>query len=94
MAYTQEPARFAEQIAAARTSAGSRAVWAGIGAYRLTPQETIANIRTARKLGADGIILFSYDSLINPRESVPDYLSTVGNAVFADRRTATGDGSR
>jgi uncharacterized lipoprotein YddW (UPF0748 family) len=93
MAYTQEPARFAEQIAAARASAGSRALWAGIGAYRLTPQQTIANIRTARKLGANGIVLFSYDSLINPRESVPGYLATVGNAVFADRRNALGDGS-
>ena len=93
MAYTQEPARFAEQIAAARATAGSRAVWAGIGAYRLTPQETITNIRTARKLGANGIILFSYDSLINPKESVAGYLATVGNAVFGDRRTATGNGS-
>lgn len=94
MAYTQEPAQFAEQIAAAREAAGSRAVWAGIGAYRLSPEETIANIRTARRLGAEGIILFSYDSLINPRQSAPGYLSTVGRAVFADRLEPTGDGSR
>lgn len=94
MAYTQEPARFAEQIAAAREAAGARAVWAGIGAYRLSPQETIANIRTARRLGADGIILFSYDSLINPRESVPGYLSTVGRAVFGERRSSPDDVSR
>lgn len=94
MADTQEAERFAEQIAAARAAAGTRAVWAGIGAYRLSPQETIANIRTARRLGANGIILFSYDSLINPRESVSGYLSTVGSAVFADRRTTAGDGSR
>lgn len=94
MAYTQEAARFADQISDARAVAGSRAVWAGIGAYRLSPQETIANIRTARKLGADGIVLFSYDSLINPKESVPGYLSTVGNAVFRDRRAASDDGSR
>lgn len=94
MAYTQEPERFAEQIAAARAAAGTRSVWAGIGAYRLSPQETIANIRTARRLGADGVILFSYDSLINPRESVSGYLSTVGSAVFSDRRSTAGDGSR
>jgi uncharacterized lipoprotein YddW (UPF0748 family) len=84
MAYTQEPARFAEQIAAAREAAGSRAVWAGIGAYRLSPAQTIDNIRTARKLGAAGVILFSYDSLVNPRQSVPDYLSTVGRGAFAE----------
>jgi uncharacterized lipoprotein YddW (UPF0748 family) len=93
MAYTQEPAVFARQIADARAAAGPGAVWAGIGAYRLSPQETIANIRTARQLGADGVILFSYDSLINPRQSAPGYLSTVGRAVFSDRRS-TSDGTR
>jgi uncharacterized lipoprotein YddW (UPF0748 family) len=93
MAYTQEPERFAEQIAAAREAAGPRTVWAGIGAYRLSPEQTIANIRTARRLGADGIVLFSYDSLINPRQTAPDYLPTVGRAAFSDRRTLD-DGSR
>src|SRR4029079_8317550 len=55
MAYTTERAKFAEQIAAAREAAGSRSVWAGIGAYRLLAQETIDNIQTARRLGADGV---------------------------------------
>lgn len=93
MVYTQEAARFAEQVAAAREAAGSRPVWAGIGAYRLSPAQTIDNIQTARKLGAAGVILFSYDSLVNPRTSAPDYLSTVGRAVFATR-PATDAGSR
>jgi len=83
MAYTTEPARFAEQIAAAREAAGSRAVWAGIGAYRLSPQDTIENIQTARRLGAAGVILFSYDSLTNPRLTTPDYLSLVARGAFA-----------
>jgi uncharacterized lipoprotein YddW (UPF0748 family) len=82
MAYTTEPARFAEQIAAAREAAGARAVWAGIGAYRLTPKDTIDNIRTARRLGAAGVVLFSYDSLIDPRQATPDYLSLVGRGAF------------
>lgn len=93
MAYTQEPARFAEQIAAAREVAGPRPVWAGIGAYRLSPTQTIENITTARKLGAAGIILFSYDSLINPRQTAPDYLPIVSRSAFGDRRT-TNAGSR
>jgi uncharacterized lipoprotein YddW (UPF0748 family) len=83
MAYTIEPARFAEQIAAARAVAGTSAVWAGIGAYRLSPKETIDNIQTARRLGAAGVILFSYDSLIDPRQTSPDYLSQVGRGAFA-----------
>ena len=83
MAYTPQPDRFAEQIAGARSAAGDRPVWAGIGAYRLSPAQTIENIQTARRLGAAGVILFSYDSLIDPEQSAPDYLSTVGRAVFS-----------
>jgi uncharacterized lipoprotein YddW (UPF0748 family) len=83
MAYTQEAARFAELIAGVRSIAGPHAVWAGIGSYRLSPKETIDNIQTARRLGATGVILFSYDSLVNPRQAPPDYLSLVGRAAFA-----------
>jgi len=83
MAYAIEPARFAEQIAAARMTAGTHPVWAGIGAYRLSPQETIDNIQAARRLGATGIILFSYDSLVAPRPTASDYLAVVGRAAFA-----------
>jgi uncharacterized lipoprotein YddW (UPF0748 family) len=82
MAYTTDAAKFAEQIAAVRAAAGGRAVWAGIGAYRLPARDTIDNIQTARKLGADGVILFSYDSLISPREAADDYLSVVGRGAF------------
>lgn len=87
MAYTTEPARFAEQITAARAAARDRHVWAGIGAYRLSPAETIDNIATARRLGAGGVILFSYDSLVDRRQPVPDYLATVARGAFEpDRR--------
>ncbi len=88
MAYTQEPARFAEQIAAARDIAGGRVVWAGIGAYRLTPAQTVENIQAARKLGAAGFVLFSYDSLTGPTRPAPDYLATVSRAAFG-RTSAT-----
>jgi uncharacterized lipoprotein YddW (UPF0748 family) len=89
MVYTQEASRFAEQVSAAREIAGERPIWAGIGAYRLSPTQTIDNIHTARKLGAAGVILFSYDSLVNP-QSEPGYLSTVGRAVFDTRTTDHG----
>jgi uncharacterized lipoprotein YddW (UPF0748 family) len=93
MAYTTDAPRFAEQIAAVREAAGTRPVWAGIGAYRLPVRDTIDNIQTARRLGADGIILFSYDSLVNPRQTSPDYLSAVGRAAFATPAPAS-SGSR
>ena len=82
MAYAQEPARFAEQIAQVRAAAGPHAVWAGIGAYRLPPSQTVEDIQTARKLGAAGIVLFSYDSLTGPKPPAPDYLATISRAAF------------
>jgi len=87
MAYTQEPARFADQIAAARELAGPRAVWAGIGSYRLSPSQTIENIQASRRLGAAGFVLFSYDSLIGPKPPAPDYLATVSRGAFASTRS-------
>jgi uncharacterized lipoprotein YddW (UPF0748 family) len=92
MAYTPEPARFAEQIAAAREAAGDRAIWAGIGAYRLTPWQTVQNIKTARRLGAAGVVLFSYDSLVDPKVTSSDYLAVVGRTAFAE--TTPLEGSR
>ena len=83
MAYTTDAARFAEQIAAARGAGSAGRVWAGIGAYRLSPAQTIANIATARRLGAHGVALFSYDSLTDPRQAPPDYLATVSRSAFA-----------
>jgi uncharacterized lipoprotein YddW (UPF0748 family) len=85
MAYTQEPARFADQIAAAREIAGARPVWAGIGSYRLSPSQTIENIQVSRRLGAAGFVLFSYDSLVTAKAA--DYLSTVSRAAFAVNST-------
>jgi uncharacterized lipoprotein YddW (UPF0748 family) len=93
MAYTQEPARFAEQIAAARDIAGPRAVWAGIGAYRLTPAQTMENIETSRRLGANGFVLFSYDSLTAPAEAATDYLAAVSRTVSGRARSVE-SGSR
>ena len=93
MAYTQEPAQFAEQIAAARAAAGDASVWAGIGAYRLPPAQTIENIATARRLGASGVILFSYDSLIDPNQAAPDYIAVVGRSAFATPATPS-EGNR
>jgi uncharacterized lipoprotein YddW (UPF0748 family) len=94
MAYTTEPSRFAEQIAAVRALAGSHPVWAGIGSYRLSPEETIDNIVTARRLGASGVVLFSYDSLTGSRPpGRSDYLSVVGRAAFTPSAPTTA-GSR
>jgi uncharacterized lipoprotein YddW (UPF0748 family) len=82
MAYTPDASVFASQIASVRQAAGNQAVWAGIGAYRLSPAQTVANIETARRLGASGIVLFSYDSLVHPPRGA-DYLASVARAAFS-----------
>jgi hypothetical protein len=65
----------------ARAYAGSRPVWAGIGAYQLSPAQTLSHIAAARKLGAAGIILFSYESLIAPPNNSGS-VGELGRAAF------------
>ena len=81
MAYTTEAQTFQKQIAAARAYAGSRPVWAGIGAYQLTADQTLAHIATANKVGAAGIILFSYEALVAPPNHSGS-VSELGRAAF------------
>jgi uncharacterized lipoprotein YddW (UPF0748 family) len=81
MADTMEPGLFAEQITNVLNFTAGRPVWAGIGADGLSPEATIANIAAARRLGANGVVLFSYDSLISPPHG-PEYLSTIARAAF------------
>lgn len=81
MAYTTDAAMFRSQISNVRRLAGSRPVWAGIGSFQLSSLETVLNIRAARQLGAQGVILFSYDNLVN---TSIDYLSVVGRDAFGE----------
>ena len=67
-------------MSAARQLAGVHPLWAGIGAYRLSPEQIIENVKTARRLGVGGIILFSYDSLTDPARG-RDYLTEVGRSL-------------
>lgn len=84
MAYTTDGDLFTSQIAAARQIAGTHPLWAGIGAYRLSSSQIVANVQSARRLGVGGVILFSYDSLSDPARG-PDYLAVIGRAAFASQ---------
>ncbi|MGE0864147.1 MAG: glycoside hydrolase family 10 protein [Vicinamibacterales bacterium] len=81
MAYTTDLRLFQEQVTAARNYAGEVPVWAGIGAYHLAEAQTLQHISAARRLGAGGIILFSYDALTAPPNSAGS-LSELGRAAF------------
>ena len=78
MAYTTDPLTFRTQIANVESLAGQRPVWAGIGAYQLSPSATVENIRAARQLGAEGVVLFSYDNLDG------GYVGIVSKEAFAE----------
>jgi hypothetical protein len=48
----------------------------------LSQGQIVENVRAARRLGAGGVILFSYDSLTGPTRG-PEYLAEVGRAAFS-----------
>jgi uncharacterized lipoprotein YddW (UPF0748 family) len=81
MAYSVDAAEFTAQIAAARVATGRHPLWAGVGAYRLSARQIVQNVQAARRLGVEGIVLFSYDSLTGPTRG-PEYLAEVGRAAF------------
>jgi uncharacterized lipoprotein YddW (UPF0748 family) len=81
MAYTTDAAVFAQQISAAGTIAGPTVVWAGIGAYRLSQREIVANARAAHHMAVGGVVLFSYDSLA-AGPGGPGQVTDVGHALF------------
>jgi uncharacterized lipoprotein YddW (UPF0748 family) len=82
MVYTTDPGRFAEQVTLARRVAGRGTLWTGIGAYRLSEDQILNNVRTARGLDVGGIVLFSYDSLAGTSRG-PAYVTDLGRTAFA-----------
>jgi uncharacterized lipoprotein YddW (UPF0748 family) len=70
------------QLSQLRALAAGRPFWVGIGANRLSQRETIDGIGAARRAGAQGIVLFSYDSLISPPKGF-DFLTAIGRGAFA-----------
>jgi uncharacterized lipoprotein YddW (UPF0748 family) len=81
MTYAIDLDEFRLQLASAQSASSGRPVWAGIGAYRLSADDVLGQIREARALGVDGVLLFSYDSLINPARGA-DNLSRIGAHAF------------
>ena len=84
MAYAQSASDFADQIKLSIAAAGETPVWAGIGAYRLPAARTAEHVRAARRLGAAGVLLFSYDSLAEQRTS-PPYLTALRPVLLESR---------
>jgi uncharacterized lipoprotein YddW (UPF0748 family) len=67
MVYTPDGRIFRSQVEQARTRVpAGQALWAGIGAYRLTLAAIVDRIQVARASGATGVVLFSNESLAAP----------------------------
>jgi uncharacterized lipoprotein YddW (UPF0748 family) len=88
MAYTPDAAVFARQVGDTIRTSIPAAVWAGIGAYRLTAADAAGQIRLARSLGADGVVLFSYDAIA--RDDRDDYLATLKRDAFGAETSPAG----
>lgn len=64
MSYSPDDRIFRRQVEVARAYVGKgQSLWAGVGAYRLDIRTTVERVRTARLLGATGVVLFSHESL-------------------------------
>ena len=83
MAYTPDTETFRKQLGVAMSLASGKRVWGGIGAHKQTAESAVEKIRAARELGAQGFILFSYDSTIKVSDVNPqgDYLEKVRNGL-------------
>jgi uncharacterized lipoprotein YddW (UPF0748 family) len=83
MAYTPDTEAFKRQVFNALSLASGKRVWGGIGAHKQTAESAVEKIRVARELGAQGFILFSYDSSIKVSDVNPqgDYLEKVRDGL-------------
>lgn len=91
MAYTPDTETYRKQIANAMTLAAGRQVWGGIGAYKQTADEAVEKIRVTRELGAQGFVLFSYDSSITVSSLNPqgDYLEKIRDGLRGEPKDQT-----
>jgi hypothetical protein len=86
MIYTTDVDEFERLLTAARARLNQKAaLWAGSGAYRLTPTRTAANVRAARQGGAAGVLLFSYEALTaEPGPSTPAVRDVLRAALIGE----------
>jgi len=63
MAYAADSREFADQLTQARAASASTPLWIGLGAYQIPVATTADRLRLARRAGAAGVLLFSYEAL-------------------------------
>jgi uncharacterized lipoprotein YddW (UPF0748 family) len=84
MAYTTNLDEFTSLVTGvARVAEGRASVWAGIGAYRLPVADAADHVRAARKVGAAGVLLFSYDNLTAVDSRSTNYFAELKRLLLA-----------
>lgn len=71
MAYSADTGIFKNQVAIARGFSFGGQVWAGIGAWHTPIDSTLEKISIARKIRADGFLLFCYGMLSEDKPGAP-----------------------
>jgi len=90
MTYTPDSRLFSMQIAAVRERTGpGQPLWAGIAAYRLDVAGIVEKVALARQAGAQGVVLFSHESLA-PADLRPLRDGAFGRQLVVAPGAATG----
>lgn len=58
-------------------------LWVGVDTHRLLSADTFDRIRTARRLGVDGIMIWNYDTATYRARMPPDHRQRIGLATAA-----------
>lgn len=85
MAYATTVDEFSAQVAATAAGAHGRPVWAGIGAWRLPVGRSVEHLAAARRAGAAGVLLFSYDSLLEAGSPRGSYFTQLRPSLIGAR---------
>lgn len=88
MIYTTDADAFRQAVTRVKSDAGPAAVWAGIGAYRLSPARTSENLKAVRRAGIAGVLLFSYDSL-TASDAPANYFALIRSALVDSAQSAS-----
>ena len=90
MTYTPDSRLFSMQVAAVRERTGpGQPLWAGIAAYRLDVAGIVEKVALARQAGAQGVVLFSHESLA-PADLRPLRDGAFGRQLVVAPGAATG----
>ena len=93
MTYVQDGRAFERQLQAL-TQQKAGAVWPGIGAFKIDPDEAARRIDVSRTMGFAGVMLYSYDSMTGGAGRASSYMSNLQRRAFGDATASHTGASR